>query len=129
MTTNTTRRAVMAGLAAAPVAGLPAIAGAVAGDDPILAAFAEIERTRAAYEQIGDDPSDAVLDAVCADICDAEVSLYSTKPTTAAGAARLLRFVADYFDEDDQLQDTYLTDVIGGAIRNAADVLEREPQS
>ena len=32
------RRAMLAGLAAAPVAGLPAIAGVVAEDDPIFAA-------------------------------------------------------------------------------------------
>ncbi len=38
---QTTRRAIVAGLAAAPVAGLPAIAGAVAEHDPIFAAFAE----------------------------------------------------------------------------------------
>ena len=36
MMTNTTRRAVMAGLAAAPVAGLPAIASGAAGDDATL---------------------------------------------------------------------------------------------
>ena len=35
------RRAMLAGLAAAPVAGLPAIAGGVATDDPIFAAIAE----------------------------------------------------------------------------------------
>ena len=40
------RRAMLAGLAAAPVAGLPAIAGVVAGDDPI---FAAIERHKAAW--------------------------------------------------------------------------------
>lgn len=39
------RRSFAAGLALAPVAGLPAIAGAVnAGDDPVLAALAEHER-------------------------------------------------------------------------------------
>ena len=52
MKTQTTRRAVMAGLAAAPVAGLPAIAGAVAGNDPIFAAFAEYERTKVAKDLI-----------------------------------------------------------------------------
>ena len=41
MKAQTTRRAVMAGLAAAPVAGLPAMAGVVAEADPI---FAIIER-------------------------------------------------------------------------------------
>ena len=42
------RRAMLAGLAAAPVAGLPAIAGVVAPDDPIFAAFAEYERAKVA---------------------------------------------------------------------------------
>ncbi|MGJ0504110.1 MAG: hypothetical protein ACR65X_10300 [Methylocystis sp.] len=58
-------------------------------------------------------------------------SLARPSPATidTAGAARLLRFVADYFDEDDQLFDTYLTNVIGNAIRSAAAVLEREPRA
>lgn len=48
MTTHTTRRTILAGLALAPIAGVPVIAGAVVGDDPIFAAFAEHERARAA---------------------------------------------------------------------------------
>ena len=36
MTTETTRRALVAGLAMAPLAGVPAVAGAVAGNDPKL---------------------------------------------------------------------------------------------
>ncbi len=52
MKSETSRRAVMAGLAAAPVAGLPALAAA-AGDDPIFAALAEIERVNARVETIG----------------------------------------------------------------------------
>ncbi|MGB5083205.1 MAG: hypothetical protein WBO09_01070 [Methylocystis silviterrae] len=51
MKAQTTRRAVMAGLAAAPVAGLPAIAGAVVGPDPI---FAAIERHKAAWRVFED---------------------------------------------------------------------------
>ena len=46
------RRAMLAGLAAAPVAGLPALAGGVAADDPIFLAFAEHERAKAANETI-----------------------------------------------------------------------------
>ena len=129
MTTNTTRRAVMAGLAASPVAGLPAIAGAIAEPDPVLAAFDGLSRARAAYEQVGDDCGDAVLDAVCEDICSAEVDLYSTAPTTPAGAVRLLRVVADYLSEKGTLYDVYLEPVLGDAIRNAAAVLEQEAQS
>jgi hypothetical protein len=48
----------LAGLAAAPVAGLPAIAGGVAEHDPIFAAFAEYDRLhaieRAAWEAVAD---------------------------------------------------------------------------
>ena len=50
MTTETTRRALVAGLALAPIAGVPAIAGAVAGNDPALAAIAEYERRCAIAE-------------------------------------------------------------------------------
>lgn len=56
---TTTRRAVMAGLAAAPVAGLPAIAGAVAGNDPIFAALAEMERVNARVKIVGKAHDDA----------------------------------------------------------------------
>ena len=52
------RRAMLAGLAAAPVAGLPAIAGVVADDDPLLEALAEYERLhaieRTAWEAVAD---------------------------------------------------------------------------
>ena len=39
-----TRRALAAGLALAPIAGLPALAGVVSADDPILAALDELRR-------------------------------------------------------------------------------------
>jgi hypothetical protein len=49
MKTHTTRRAVMAGLAAAPVVGLPAVAGAVSAA-PMSDALAQaIERHKAAW--------------------------------------------------------------------------------
>jgi hypothetical protein len=46
------RRAMLAGLAAAPLAGLPAMAGVVADEDPIFAAFDEFERAKTANEVI-----------------------------------------------------------------------------
>ncbi len=46
------RRALAAGLALAPVAGLPALAGAVTIDDPVFVALAEHGRAHAAWEAI-----------------------------------------------------------------------------
>jgi hypothetical protein len=42
---------------------------------------------------------------------------------------RLLRHLANFLDEDDVVNDLYLDEVVGDAIRNAVAVLEREPQS
>lgn len=189
----TTRRAVMAGLAAAPVAGLPAIAGVVAEADPIFAAFAEYERakvakdlimeaaddlrgdTSAAIKAAGLDPReiltarrleswremgfcsdedyaagiaklegapgeiqkmlmrlDEAEDAdteASSDARDAERALCETPPTTRAGALRLLRHLADFLDEDDVVNDLYVGDVVGDAIRNVVALLEREARS
>jgi hypothetical protein len=46
------RRALAAGLALAPVAGLPALAGAGSGRDPIHSALAELERVKATVERL-----------------------------------------------------------------------------
>jgi hypothetical protein len=46
MKTHISRRSLAAGLALAPVVGLPALAGAVSVDDPILAALAELQRVK-----------------------------------------------------------------------------------
>ncbi len=59
MTTETTRRAMVAGLAMAPIAGVPAIAGAVAGNDPALAAITEYERRRAIADASWEASTDA----------------------------------------------------------------------
>lgn len=123
------RRAMLAGLAAAPVAGLPAIADVVAEPDPLLAAFEGLGRARAVYDQLDHDVEDDVLNVVCEDMRNAEVNLYSTAPTTPAGAARLLRVIADYLSEEGNLYDIYLEPVLGNAIRNAAAVLEQEALS
>ena len=47
------RRALAAGLALAPVAGLPALAGAATIDDPVFIALAELERVKATVETVG----------------------------------------------------------------------------
>ena len=63
MTTNTTRRTIMAGLAAAPVAGLPAIAG---GDVQLLELGKQLEAAWAhqncAYSLIPDSDDNAVVE-------------------------------------------------------------------
>ncbi len=186
------RRAMLAGLTAAPVAGLPAIAGAAMSDDPIFAAFAEFERAKAADQAIskaadelrgetysaikaaGVDPRTILTHrklenwremSLCSDddyaagLAELEApnehqkmlmrleesdeadmesgwaagasqrALCETPPTTRDGALRLLRHLADFLDEGDVVNDLHLGDVVGDAIRNAVEVLEREAQS
>jgi hypothetical protein len=52
-----------------------------------------------------------------------------TPPTTRAGVLRLLRHLADFLDEDDVVNDLYVGDIVGDAIRNAVAMLEREALS
>lgn len=212
------RRTIVAGLAAAPIAGLPAIAGAV-GADPLLEVLAEYERLHAieqaaweaaaAAEPVGKMLSDVVfngksifsianleimrecsmgmtdeqldeaiarirtgnarmraeaidlepeyqkaraelearggfaqeaspseaLDAESAaqealdNAKEAQMAVFEAVPTTRAGAARLLKFIADFLDEDDVINDTRAEGKVGDAIRNAVAVLEREARS
>ncbi|MFO1125122.1 MAG: hypothetical protein U1E25_07460 [Methylocystis sp.] len=111
MKTATTRRTVMAGVAAAPVAGLPAIAGAVAEDDPI---FAAIERHKAAWlaflptcdltdivlaKQQGRDITEfdeAAFDAANDAETEALEALIETEPTTKAGARAAIKWLLEY---------------------------------
>jgi hypothetical protein len=51
---NISRRALAAGLALAPVAGLPALAGVVSTHDPVFVALAALEQTEAQARQIWD---------------------------------------------------------------------------
>ena len=92
MTTKTSRRAVLAGVAALPALSLPVIA---AEPDP---AFAAINRARVTYAQ-----SDLVLGSnddwdskVCADANHASNHahnvVFKTVPTTRAGAAALIAY-------------------------------------
>ena len=111
----------MAGLAAAPVAGLPAIAGVVAEPDPIFAIIERYEQAHAAYNQSDEGPDQ---DAAYALYTDAEVAMHSTEPMTGAGAVRLLRVIAEFLD-DDVINDNVVGDMIGDSIRTAVAVLER----
>jgi len=65
------RRRIMAGLAAAPVAGAPAIAGAVIGDDPVFAALAERDHAHAIWEA-AIPKTDAASEAIGAVIYNGE---------------------------------------------------------
>lgn len=56
-----------------------------------------------------------------------ERELLTTAPTTRAGVLRLLRHLADFLDEDDVVNDLYVGDVVGDAIRNAIAIFKREP--
>ncbi|MBM3642674.1 MAG: hypothetical protein FJX15_15540, partial [Alphaproteobacteria bacterium] len=120
MSNQTTRRAVMAGIAAAPVAGLPAIA---AEADPI---FAVIERAKAADARHA--AACALTDAVAAqkegriitpldraefdaaeqDHDDAHDAFLTTPPTTVAGVRAYLRHCID---------DEWTQDFIGKALQ------------
>ncbi|MBG0797543.1 hypothetical protein IYX23_07665 [Methylocystis sp. L43] len=120
------RRAMLAGLAATPVAGLPAIAGGATEADPIFAAIEKYQRAAAAFNQ-SEEGTDQ--DAACSVYFDADIDLHSTKPTTPAGAAKFLRFIADFLDEDDIVNDNWIGDMVGDSIRNAVAVLEREALS
>jgi hypothetical protein len=98
------RRALAAGLALAPVAGLPALAGAVSVDDPVFAALAERERLEAIHiaaigktDALETEAAEAEQDAACSAVCDYERDiLLTTVPTTKAGALALLRFLGKH---------------------------------
>ena len=212
------RRALAAGLALAPVAGLPALAGVVSADDPVLGALAEYKRRYAVSTAAWDAASDAskALDAArkaigvvtfkgeevhslgrleyladrphtltaeeleatiarlrqgwamqqeeaarpdpeyqaaraalearlpaheaaarSADVRgaekraepledktrEAERAVYEAEPTSRAGAIALLRFAADFLEENG-VNDSMLEDVFPDAIRAAADFFE-----
>jgi hypothetical protein len=185
---DTTRRAVVAGLAVAPVAALPAIAGASpASADPIFDAFAEFERAKAAedlawkaYNNLEEATADALkgagieptqifthrrlethhelglmsdseyaeasaalagperraveeLEESSRDTAEArgeaERGFVTTAPTTRAGALQLLHYLAEFLDGEDVVNDRFLDDVVGDAIRNAIAVFESEALS
>jgi hypothetical protein len=214
------RRALAAGFALAPVAGLPALAGAVSVDDPIISALAELDRLKAAeksaeeaslaaheafeaarksigvviykgeevrsldrleflanrprllsdaewgetiallksgrtaqqIEAARPDPeyhtaraalearlpaykkskvesgaaaAEVMVEAAYEEVGYAERAVYEAEPTSRAGAIALLRFAADFLEENG-VNDTMLEDVFPDAIRRAADFFEGE---
>lgn len=97
MKTETSRRTLLtAGAAAigATAVALPAIAGAVAGEDPVFAALAEWQRLNAAHDATEEDAAErrAALDAL---IDFERETLFPLKPTSTAGIVALLKFVSN----------------------------------
>lgn len=108
------RRAMLAGLAAAPVAGLPAIIDAAAAGDPI---FAAIDRHKAAWAEFSAtcDLTDEVLaehqgrEITKADRAayraadraedEARDALVATVPTTKAGALAVMAWLHEFDTE------------------------------
>jgi hypothetical protein len=98
MSKSTSRRAILAGLAAAPVAAVPAVAAAA--PDPVLAAIENHKRALLASFVTGrlycvtnrDDHRKADRESWQA-MDRAGHALIDTQPTTAAGAVALLQYV------------------------------------
>ncbi|TLG77791.1 hypothetical protein [Methylocystis sp. B8] len=138
------RRAMLAGLAAAPVAGLPVIAGTVASDDPIFAAIAEQRRCNALADEAlvaciriieEDAAQDAIEEAEDAfseknkAYFDAEIAALSTRPMTFAGALALLAFLAEHLEGPHSDPGEDYPEPLLGAVHNALAVIQREAQS
>jgi hypothetical protein len=119
MTRTTPRRAIIAGLAATPVAGLPAIAEPLPGADPVLSALAEhrrasakmaaaLARSEAAFAMVDRDEvwkvvreAEEAEEAPFRALLAAENAALVAQPTTVAGALALLAHVADRLASDD----------------------------
>ena len=123
--TSTSRRAVVAGIATASAASVTAIAAPVninPATDPIFAAI-ERHRGAAAVYAASDPDTDPEGDALALiEDEDAREVLLTTRPTTLAGCAAVLRYVASY-DAD---HDISLFDLADGAtfMRRIADAIE-----
>ena len=112
MSKSTSRRAVLAGLATAPAAAVlttPAVALAASSPstpDPIFAAIEARKRAEArSYYEVGsrlDVDEETERDCANAD-ADALRAVFSTVPTTTAGAVALLCYVRDYEAEGDDI--------------------------
>ncbi|WP_292532275.1 hypothetical protein [Methylocystis sp.] len=110
MKTQTTRRAVMAGLAAAPVAGLPAIAGAA----PISEALAgAIERHKAAHLAYRSKPSpdyktvDALYFALVAAWDELSLAPCASDAELLVKLKYLFRFECDFLGCRPELSDEF----------------------
>jgi hypothetical protein len=56
---------------------------------------------------------------------EAQIAVFETEPTTPAGAIALLRFIGDFVDKPDVINDTTANGILGDVIRRAVDILER----
>ncbi len=100
----------------------------LASPDPEFeAAHAELEARQSAFEQAkeegGEDDDEAASREAFAVLGDAERAVYEAEPISRAGATALLRFAADFLEENG-VNDTQLEDVFPDAIRRAADFFE-----
>ncbi len=138
------RRAMLAGLAAAPVAGLPAIAGVVAESDPVFAAIAEHRHCKALADEAlalrnriidevsgksGIDEAEDAFSEKNKAYFDAEMGVLATHPTTAAGALALLAFLAAHLEGPHCDPGEHYPQPMLGAVRNALAVLQQEARS
>ncbi|ULO22987.1 hypothetical protein [Methylocystis sp. SB2] len=110
--TVTTRRAVVAGLAAAPVAALPAIASEIPADsDPIFAALERHKAAERAFIRTCDLTDDVRAEQEGRIVTEADEAawdsareveeaalqtLVDTAPTSKAGARAAIEWLADY---------------------------------
>ena len=100
----------------------------MASPDPEFeAARADLEARLSAVdpakEEGGEDDDEAESNEAFAILGDAERAVYEAEPTSRAGAIALLRFAADFLEENG-VNDTQLEDVFPDAIRRAADFFE-----
>jgi hypothetical protein len=76
-----------------------------------------------AKEEGGEDDDEAESNEPFEVLGYAERAVYEAEPTSQAGAIALLRFAADFLDENG-VNDTMLEDVFADAIRRAANLFE-----
>jgi hypothetical protein len=76
-----------------------------------------------AREKAGADEAEAASNEAFGVLGEAERAVYEAEPTSPAGAIALLRFAADFLEENG-VNDTMLDDVFPDAIRAAADFFE-----
>ena len=96
-------------------------------DPEFEAARADLEARLSAVdpakEEVREDDDEAESNEAFAILGDAERAVYEAEPTSRAGAIALLRFAADFLEENG-VNDTQLEDVFPDAIRRAADFFE-----
>ncbi|MGZ9103542.1 MAG: hypothetical protein ACXW3Y_11745 [Rhodoplanes sp.] len=115
--------------AASPLRPSPGFLQSLASSLKPTRSFAAIEKYQRAYAAFNQSEEGPDQDAACNVYFDAHIDLHSTEPRTPAGAAKFLRFIADFLDEDDIVNDNWVGDMVGDSIRAAVVVLEREARS